>query len=152
MVYTVYYFRSANRWRKNAATFEILGEYWAHDADRIYFQDDSVSQAERSTFELIDVNLGTTDRHVYEFGKILDNADPGSFQRIGESLFLSRQSGVFCIGYPGGWVDGKTWRPLRLDPTVMKAAMVLGSACAIVGGGLATTGRIETGERDASAT
>jgi len=76
-----------------------------------------LSQTERNTFELIDVNFGRDRRFVYGFlGEVIDNADPGSFRRIGESLFYCDNRGVYYTGYPSGWVDGADSTSFAVGP------------------------------------
>jgi len=49
--------------------------------NRIYFQKDTVPQADRATFELIDYNFGRDRKYVYGYaGEILAGADAKSFQ------------------------------------------------------------------------
>jgi DKNYY family len=89
----------------DAASFEIFGEYWAKDANCVYFQDNQV-QADRASIELIAHYFARDGEKVFGFGgKVLEGADPLSFQPAG-GLYFKDWARVYYIGYPGGWVEG----------------------------------------------
>lgn len=89
----------------DTASFEVFGRYWAKDANRVYFQD-KVVEADRASIELIAKDFARDGERVYGFeGRVLEGADPLTFQHAGE-LYFKDWARVYYIGYPGGWVEG----------------------------------------------
>jgi hypothetical protein len=96
------------------ASFKVLANCWARDDRHAFFQDGLISNADAATFGIIDQGFARDAARVYRWmGKVLEHADPETFEQIGDSLYYRDERAVYYCGYPSGWLEDA-------DPTTFK--------------------------------
>src|SRR5262245_20182580 len=100
-----------------AQSFEVLANCWARDAKQVFFQDGPVVNADPAAFGIIDESFARDAVYVFGWsGRVLDGADVGSFEQIGDSLFYRDKQGIYYSGYPSGWLEGADPATFKVGP------------------------------------
>lgn len=67
-------------------SFKILDEAYALDTFRVYYNGGPISDADPSTFEILESNFSRDARHVYRSGDVFSD-DPLNFEILGENIY-----------------------------------------------------------------
>ena len=82
-----YYFEGKAIGVADPSTFRALQcnklALWAVDRQCAYFDTLRIDSADTETFKVVDTFTAKDRRHVYYFGKVLDDADPATFKSLG---------------------------------------------------------------------
>ncbi|WP_333994164.1 DKNYY domain-containing protein [Burkholderia cepacia] len=85
----------------DAATFRLLDESHAVDANHVYFQNRKLAGASPARFRLLSESWGHDDRYLYYYGKRMRGADPATLRWVGAYLVDAQR-----VWYGGRALEG----------------------------------------------
>ncbi|RQZ20218.1 hypothetical protein DIE14_29595 [Burkholderia sp. Bp9017] len=85
----------------DVATFRLLDESHAVDANHVYFQNRTLAGASPARFRLLNESWGHDDRYLYHYGKRMRGADPATLRRVGAYLVDAQR-----VWYGGRALEG----------------------------------------------
>jgi len=79
----------------DAATFEVLKWGFARDKNKVFWGI-NVAKANPQTFRHITCRFGEDGQHVFYYNRIVPEADPATFEFIGDQFWAKDRCRVFC--------------------------------------------------------
>ena len=79
----------------DAATFEVLKWGFARDKNKVFWGI-NVAKANPRTFRHITCRFGEDGQHVFYYNRIVPEADPATFEFIGDQFWAKDRARVFC--------------------------------------------------------
>jgi len=95
-----YYYESTPMHVADVSSFKTLkwfaDDFWAVDSRCAYFDTTRIEGVDLPTFDLISFSVARDKHRVYFLGKVLPEADPATFEEIGNSAYYRDKSHIWC--------------------------------------------------------
>jgi len=95
-----YYYEATPLHVADVASFKTIkwfgDDFWAVDSRFAYYDSTRIDGADVTSFELLDFSVARDKNSVYFFGKVIPDADPATFEQIGNSAYFRDKAHIWC--------------------------------------------------------
>ena len=95
-----YYYRTTPMHVSDVSAFKIIkwfeDDFWAQDGQCAYYDTVRIDGVDLPSFKILEMSTAKDNNHVYYFGRVIPDADPATYEILGNSAYSRDKSHIWC--------------------------------------------------------